>query len=332
MNNKLKQVIESMHKANIDSMIVLKPENIRYLTGFRPSSSSILILKDNPVLLASKIDREDASGRSLVNLEVYKEFKDVKNYLEGKVGIENSMNVETYFKLAGDFELETSDIVEISRAVKSKWEIENIEKALQIAEKSLLELEFSGNEVELAAQLEYNMRINDSERASFETIVASGSRSSLPHGSPTKNNVEYPILIDWGAVYNNYSSDTTRTIIETEKQEEIFNIVLEAQQTAIKSIKPGIKSSDIDNIAREVITEYGYGDAFIHSTGHGVGLEIHEKPSLSKNDEDILEKNMVVTVEPGIYLEGEFGIRIEDMILIKNRATVLNKTKAKLSF
>ncbi|MBZ2164698.1 M24 family metallopeptidase [Methanobacterium spitsbergense] len=332
MNTKLKQVIESMHKENIDSMIVLKPENIRYLTGFRPSSSSILILKDNPVLLASKIDREDASGRSLVNLEVYKEFKDVKNYLEGKIGIENSMNVETYKKLTGDFELETTDIVEISRAVKSKWEVENIEKALQIAEKSLLELEFSGTEVELAAQLEYNMRINDSERASFETIVASGSRSSLPHGSPTKNEVEYPILIDWGAVYNNYSSDTTRTIIETEKQEEIFNIVLEAQQTAIKSIKPGVKSSEIDNIAREVITEYGYGDAFIHSTGHGVGLEIHEKPSLSKNDEGILEKDMVVTVEPGIYLEGEFGIRIEDMILIKNRATVLNKTKAKLSF
>jgi Xaa-Pro dipeptidase len=195
-----------------------------------------------------------------------------------------------------------------------------------------LELEFSGTEVELAAQLEYNMKINDSERASFETIVASGSRSSLPHGSPTKNNVEYPILIDWGAVYNNYSSDTTRTFIQTEKQEEIFNIVLEAQQTAIKSIKPGIKSSEIDNIAREVITEYGYGDAFIHSTGHGVGLEIHEKPSLSKNDEGILEKNMVVTVEPGIYLEGEFGIRIEDMILIKNHAKILNKTKAKLSF
>ncbi|WP_048191470.1 Xaa-Pro peptidase family protein [Methanobacterium sp. SMA-27] len=332
MNTKLKQVIESMHKENIDSMIVLKPENIRYLTGFRPSSSSILILKDNPVLLASKIDREDASGRSLVNLEVYKEFKDVKNYLEGKIGIENSMNVETYKKLTGDFELETTDIIEISRAVKSKWEVENIEKALQIAEKSLLELKFSGTEVELAAQLEYNMRINDSERSSFETIVASGSRSSLPHGSPTKNEVEYPILIDWGAVYNNYSSDTTRTIIETEKQEEIFNIVLEAQQTAIKSIKPGVKSSEIDNIAREVITEYGYGDAFIHSTGHGVGLEIHEKPSLSKNDEGILEKDMVVTVEPGIYLEGEFGIRIEDMILIKNRATVLNKTKAKLSF
>jgi Xaa-Pro dipeptidase len=332
MHTKLKQVIEAMHHKSIDSMMVLKPENIRYLTGFRPSSSSILILKDEPVLLASKIDREDASKNSMVNLDVYKEFDDVKELLKGKIGIEKSMTVETYKKLIGDFEVVTTDIVEISRSVKSKWEVENIENALRIAEKSLIELDFSGTEVELAAKLEYNMRINGSERSSFESIMASGVRSSLPHGSPSKNTIESPVLIDWGAVYNNYSSDTTRTIVETEKQEEIFNIVLDAQTTAIKSIKPGVKSSYIDTIARDVITEYGYGDSFIHSTGHGVGLEIHEKPSLSKNDEETLEKGMVVTVEPGIYLEGEFGVRIEDMILITNRGKVLNKINTKLSF
>jgi len=330
MNTKLKKVIESMHQKKIDCMIVLKPENIRYLTGFRPSSSSILILKDNPILLASKIDREDASGSSMVNFEVYKKFDDVKKLLEGKVGIEKSMTVETYQKLSGGFEVETTDIVEISRSVKSTWEVENIKKALQIAEKSLMELEFSGTEVELAAKLEYNMRINGSERASFETIMASGPRTSLPHSTPSPNEIESPVLIDWGAVYNNYSSDTTRTIIQTEKQEEIFNIVLDAQKTAIKSIKPGMRSCEIDIAARDVITEYGYGDSFIHSTGHGVGLEIHESPSLSKNDESKLEKEMVVTVEPGIYLEGEFGIRIEDMVLIKNRAIVLNKLKTKI--
>jgi len=330
MNTKLKKVIESMHQKKIDCMIVLKPENIRYLTGFRPSSSSILILKDNPILLASKIDREDASGSSMVNFEVYKKFDDVKKLLEGKVGIEKSMTVETYQKLSGGFEVETTDIVEISRSVKSTWEVENIKKALQIAEKSLMELEFSGTEVELAAKLEYNMRINGSERASFETIMASGPRTSLPHSTPSPNEIESPVLIDWGAVYNNYSSDTTRTIIRTEKQEEIFNIVLDAQKTAIKSMKPGMRSCEIDIAARDVITEYGYGDSFIHSTGHGVGLEIHESPSLSKNDESKLEKEMVVTVEPGIYLEGEFGIRIEDMVLIKNRAIVLNKLKTKI--
>jgi len=332
MNTKLKQVIESLHNKNIDCMVVLKPENIRYLTGFRPSSSSILILKDNPILLASKIDRENASGSSMVNLEVYKKFDDVKKLLNGKIGIEKSMTVETYKKLSEGFDVETTDIVDISRSVKSNWEIENIEKALQIAEKSFMGLEFTGTEVELAAQLEYNMRINGSERASFESIMASGPRTSLPHGSPSLNKVESPILVDWGAVYNNYSSDTTRTIIETERQEEIFNIVLDAQKTAIKAIKPGVRSCEIDTAARDVITEYGYGDAFIHSTGHGVGLEIHEKPNLSKNDEAKLEKGMVITVEPGIYLEGEFGVRIEDMVLVKNHASVLNKIKTKMNF
>ena len=332
MNTKLKQIIESLHNKNIDCMVVLKPENIRYLTGFRPSSSSILILKDNPILLASKIDREDASGSSMVNLEVYKEFDDVKKLLSGKVGIEKSMTVETYKKFFEGFDIESTDLVEISRSVKSSWEVENIEKALRIAEKSFMELEFTGTEVELAAQLEYNMRINGSERASFDSIMASGSRTSLPHGTPSMNKVESPILVDWGAVYNNYSSDTTRTIIETERQEEIFNIVLDAQKTAIKAIKPGVRSCDIDTAARDVITEYGYADAFIHSTGHGVGLEIHEKPNLSKNDEAKLEKGMVITVEPGIYIEGEFGVRIEDMVLVKNNASVLNKIKTKMSF
>ncbi len=332
MNTKLKQVIESLHQKNLDCMVILKPENIRYLTGFRPSSSSILILKDDPILLASKIDREDASGSSMVNLEVYKEFDDVKKLLTGKIGIEKSMTVETYKKLSDNFDIETTDIVEISRSVKSNWEVENIVKALQIAEKSFMELDFHGTEVELAAQLEYNMRINGSERASFESIMASGARTSLPHGTPSLNKVESPILVDWGAVYNNYSSDTTRTIIETERQEEIFDIVLDAQKTAIKSIKPGVRSCDVDTAARDVITEYGYGDAFIHSTGHGVGLEIHEKPNLAKMDEAKLEKGMVITVEPGIYLEGEFGVRIEDMILVKNQASVLNKIKTKINF
>ncbi len=332
MNTKLKSVIEAMHAQNMNSMMILKPENIRYLTGFRPSSSSILILKDEPVLLASKIDRENASGSSMVNLEVYKKFDDVKKFLDGKIGIEKSMTVETYEKLSNDFELETTDIIETERSIKSNWEVGNIKKALEIAEKSFIELEFSGTEVEVAAQLEYNMRINGSERASFESIVASGARSSLPHGTPSNNPVEKPVLVDWGAVYNNYSSDTTRTLVENDRQEEIFNIVWDAQKTAIKLIKPGVKSSDIDAAARDVITEYGYGDSFIHSTGHGVGLEIHENPSLSKNEDDTLKKGMIVTVEPGIYIEGEFGVRIEDMILIENRGVVLNKIKARLNF
>ena len=137
-------------------------------------------------------------------------------------------------------------------------------------------------------------------------------------------------MIDWGALYQNYASDITRTIIKSEEEEEILSIVLEAQKKAIETIKPGVKASYIDKVARNVIEDYGYGDNFIHSTGHGVGLEIHEKPSLSSKSDEKLEKGMVVTVEPGIYLEGKFGVRIEDMVLIKNRAKVLTSHPRKI--
>ena len=123
---------------------------------------------------------------------------------------------------------------------------------------------------------------------------------------------------------------STRTLIKSEEEEEIISIVLESQKEAIKNIKPGVKASYIDKVARSVIEDYGYGDKFIHSTGHGVGLEVHEKPSLSSRSDEKLEKGMVVTVEPGIYLEGKFGIRVEDMVLIKNRAKVLTNPPQKI--
>lgn len=168
--------------------------------------------------------------------------------------------------------------------------MKNIESALKIAESSMMELEFSGTENDIAAQLEYNMRIKGSTKPSFDTIVASGQRSSIPHATVTSKPVESPIVIDWGAVYNNYCSDTTRTVIETEEQEEIFNIVVEAHDEAVKAIKPGVLTADVDKAARDVITEYGYGDNYIHSTGHGVGIEIHEWPNLSIKSDETLQK------------------------------------------
>jgi Xaa-Pro dipeptidase len=175
------------------------------------------------------------------------------------------------------------------------------------------------------------MRTAGSIRPAFETIVASGPRSSLPHATTTSQNLETPVVMDWGALYQNYSSDITRTLVQGEKEEEIFGIVLEAQKKAIDAIKPGIKASYVDKVARGVIEDYGYGDCFTHSTGHGVGLEVHERPFLSSRDELKLGKNMIVTLEPGIYLKNEFGVRIEDMLLIKNRAKVLTNIPHKIS-
>ncbi|KAF5075620.1 M24 family metallopeptidase [Methanobacterium aggregans] len=332
MSKKLSGILGKMQEKNMDSLIALKPENIHYITGFNPSSFSLLLLKDEPVLFTSKLDIEAASHISTVPVEELKSLKDIKELLKGKVGIESSMTVKTYRKLSNNFKADITDLIEVSRMVKSLDEIQNVKKALEIAEKSFEDVEFSGTENEVAAKLEYNMMVRGSNKPSFETIVASGKRSSLPHASLTTKEIESPVVVDWGAVYNGYASDTTRTIIETEKQEEIFRIVLEANKKAVSAIKPGVKTSDVDKAARDVIEEYGYGDAYIHSTGHGVGLEIHEMPSLSQKDDTTLEKGMIVTVEPGIYLEGKFGVRVEDMVHVTNRGKVLNKLSHELTF
>ncbi len=320
-----------MHKQEIDSLIILKPENITYLTDFKPSSSSILILKDDAVLFTSKMEMDDALNKSKIQVEELKSLNEVKKILEGTVGIENSLSVSTYKKICNDFKTRLTDVVESSRIIKSNYEVKYIEKAIEIAETSLMKTEISETENGFAAELEDNMKLKGSIKPAFDTIIASGVRSSLPHATVSSNNLESPVVIDWGAVYNNYCSDTTRTIVENEKQAEIFEIVLEAQKEAIKVIKPGIKSSYVDKVARKVIEDYGYGKYFIHSTGHGLGLEVHEKPLLSQNDESKLHEGMVITVEPGIYIKDEFGVRIEDIVHIKKKAVILNKIKKKIT-
>ena len=327
--DRVNNILDEMLKEEIPAMLLLQEENIFYMSGFKPSGFSILVLKDEPLLLVSKMDSEEANETSRIPLQEFNSFKDLKNMLNelklSKLGIEESMKIGFYNKIKNNYNMEVTDLIERSRMIKTSHEINSIKKSISIAEKSFNKLEFKKNEWELAAELEYLMRMNGSQKEAFETIVASGSRSSLPHALPTSNKLEYPLLIDWGAVWDNYSSDCTRTIIETEKQEEVLNICLEAQKEAIKSIKPGISACEIDSIARGVIKDYGYVDNFIHSTGHGVGLQVHEKPSISSREEITLEKNMVITIEPGIYLGGEWGVRIEDIVLIKNKAGKLSK-------
>ena len=329
------KITDEMQKESIDTLLILNPNNINYLAGFRPSAASILIVKDEPVLFTNQMDMEDALLNSKIPVEEFKSMKELKGSLTGTIGLESSMNIQTFERLKKDasFETKITDIVERLRSIKTNDELKNIEKALEIAENAFKSAEFDSNktENEIAAEIEYNMRLNGSQKASFDTIVASGKRSSLPHADVSDNTIEMPIVIDWGALYNNYCSDTTRTIIETERHEEIFDIVLEAQKSAIAAIKPGVKACEVDKAARDVIEEYGYGESFIHSTGHSVGLEIHENPSLSKRDETTIEKGMVITVEPGIYLKDDFGVRIEDMIHVTNKGRVLNKLDKKIN-
>lgn len=220
---------------------------------------------------------------------------------------------------------ELSNNIYDMRTIKSAEEIEKIQKAQEIAEKAFDEiLGFISpgvTEREIALKLDSCMLENGAEGLSFETIALAGANTSMPHGVPGNYKVKNGdfVLMDFGAVYDGYHSDMTRTVCvgqSSEKMGKIYDIVLKAQLEALKKVKSGITGSELDGYARDIIDESGYGDFFGHSLGHGVGMEIHEFPTASSKSETILKENMVVTVEPGIYLPGEFGVRIEDFVVV----------------
>ncbi|MDR0900641.1 MAG: aminopeptidase P family protein, partial [Methanobrevibacter sp.] len=326
MNEKrLNNVINKLNSFDFDAMVCIDFNNIKYLSNYSPTSFAICILKEDPIILSSAMDMEIATETSEIPVKEFKSFSDLKELFKKeksknsenfkKIAIESNLPVSIYNKLEGPWELAISDILQDIRMVKDKNEIAIMKEATTISHKSFKELNIQElqekgiTEGEAAYKLGYLMREDGAEKESFETIIASGSNSSLPHAKTEHKKLEAPILMDWGCKYNSYCSDTSRTIPYTEYQEEIFDIVLEAHNKAIKAIKPGIAACEIDNVARSIIADYGFEDNFIHSTGHSLGLDIHESPSISKKDNTILKENMVITIEPGIYFEGKFGVR-----------------------
>ncbi|MCD7782062.1 MAG: aminopeptidase P family protein [Methanosphaera sp.] len=321
------EILDQLNDENIDSMFIFKPENIKYISDFYPSSFAYLIIDEEPVLYVNSIDKQDAQANSSIETRDIEKLSKIKDLLKGNIAVENSLDFEYLKFLSDDIgNIVSSTVIEDMRTTKTKKEITNIRNSIGIASNAIGEIDFTSTEKYAAATLEFDMTINGSIKPAFDTIVASGVRSSSPHSLTSMNRVESPIVVDWGAKYDHYCSDITRTFIDSERQEEIWNIVLEAQRAAIDIIKPGVKLSDVDMAARDVITEYGYGEYFIHSTGHGFGLNIHEAPNVSYNSDGVLEKNMIVTAEPGIYIPGEFGVRIEDDILVSNNSEVLTSS------
>lgn len=330
---KTDKILNQLNEENIDSMFVYSPENIKYISDFYPSSFAYLIIQDEPILYVNSIDKESAEEKSQIETRDVIKFTEVKDLLKGTIAVENSLDFGLAKYLTDDISsVKTSEVFYNHRKTKTKEEITKIKNSIGIAENAINEIDFSSTEKFAAASLEFDMTINGSIKPAFDTIVASGKRSSSPHSETSMNRVETPIVVDWGAKYDYYCSDITRTFIDNERQEEIWNIVLEAQKAAIKTIAPGVSYADVDNAARDVITEYGYGEYFIHSTGHGFGLEIHEDPVISNKVDGTLEENMVITAEPGIYIPGEFGVRIEDDVLVKKNSEVLTNLDKKLDF
>lgn len=330
-NVRIDNTLKRLNQNGFQGMILGDFNNIRYISGYLPTSVAIAIIKENPIVYTVEMDFEVAEKTSdieIKKMDFEEIIKDLKEEGIDNLAIESQLPVSLYKKF-DDFDLKISDALEIERMVKSSDEIDKMIKAANIAHKSLKELDVRSKqengleEWDCSYELGYLMRKNGAETESFDTIFASGANSSLPHSIPRKQSLETPVLVDYGCKYQGYCSDTTRTFVYNEFQEEISTIVLEAHDKAIASIKPGVPVCEIDKVARDIIAEYGYGDKFIHSTGHGVGLDIHENPSASINDKTTLENNMIITVEPGIYLEGEFGVRIEDTILVDGKGKIL---------
>jgi Xaa-Pro aminopeptidase len=255
------------------------------------------------------------------------------------------MSVATYealrAQLAPGTQLRSSTgLVEEIRSVKSRHEIEQIRAAVRLCSNAFANIlpyvRPGVRELDLAAELDYQMRKLGAEKSSFETIVASGPRSALPHAQPAAKTIGQRelLLIDVGAQLNGYSSDMTRMLHlgrPSAKTRRLYRVVLEAQQAALDAVRENIAASRVDLATRRVLKAHGLAPLFTHSTGHGLGLEIHEPPRLGKNEKTLLRAGMVLTVEPGVYIEGFGGIRIEDTVVVTSHGCeILTPTSKEL--
>jgi len=323
---------------DVTNFLVLNSVNIVYFTGFS-GAAALLIPKDGEcVLYVSGTNFEQAKHVvKNVRVELLKRgeklfqrvCQDVKTSVGAKLAVD-SLSVESWRFLVKAVRDENclvvaGDVVLGLRAVKSSEELEFICEACRIADAGIntaFEVVEPGvDEQDVAAEVEYVMRKQGSKGAAFDTIVASGANSAFPHGTSESRIIMEGdfVVVDLGATVNGYRSDITRTMVAGKigsRQQEIFGTVKVAQDLAVKTIRAGIRAAEADSIAREIVSRAGFGDYFVHNLGHGVGLEIHEAPILSPNSENILEQGNVVTVEPGVYIVGYGGVRIEDTVLV----------------
>lgn len=326
-----------MQEKGLKALLITNATNRLYMTGFTGSAGYVLITDTKAYLLTDFRYMTQAPQQAPAYEVVEhapKAMDTVKQLLDQqglkKVGFEqNDLTYGTYLAtaqaLSGIELVPTDGLVEQLRIIKDASELAVMQEAADLADRTFTHilnfLKPGAKEIDIALEIEMFVRKNGAASTSFETIVASGERSALPHGKASDRILQSNefVKMDYGAYYKNYCSDITRTVVlgkPTDKHKEIYNIVLEAQLEALDKIRPGMTGKEADALCRDVITRYGYGDYFGHGTGHGLGLEIHEEPRLSRLGHTVLTPGMTVTVEPGIYLPGFGGVRIEDDIVI----------------
>lgn len=334
--------------------LITSDVNRRYFTGMKSSDGLVLAFPEKAYLLIDfrYIEKARNTVTSAEVIELKKLQPQMSELLKkhgvSKVSVESdTMTIRqlnsykhTFREVTFDDSNALSDAVKKLRMTKDDEEISYIRKAQEIAETAFEELlpfiRAGVTEREIALELNRLMFFYGAEDLSFETIALAGANTSMPHGVPSDKKVgegEF-VLLDFGAVWNGYHSDMTRTVCvgkPSEEMEKVYNVVLEAQLAALEAARAGITGRELDRISRDIIENAGYGEYFGHSLGHGVGMDIHEAPNASQGNELPLNEGAVVTIEPGIYLAGKFGVRIEDfVILTENGCENLTKCAKKL--
>jgi Xaa-Pro aminopeptidase len=338
LNSRLNRFREIMRERKISAALITNEQNVRYLSGFTGNDSALLVTAHKKLLLTDFRYREEAHNSARGWRIIFEPY----GLLEKAGAVAKKFRIRRLCVEAGHMKVadlrglrkEVGRGVKIHpqdamvgelRLIKSDWEVQQIENALRIQEACFLELcrglRSGISEREAAAKLRLQMVRSGADDEAFQCMFQIGSHSSLPHGRPTDRvlNGDSIILLDWGAKLGGYHSDLTRTFFIgsiSPQLRRIHEIVSAAQRAAIEKIAPGVEMKDVDKAARDVIAKAGFGKAFGHSTGHGLGLDIHEFPSLSMRAKGTLKPGMVVTVEPGIYIPRLGGVRIEDDVLV----------------
>ena len=350
--DRLKAFRSTFDENGVDGFLVTGPFNRRYMTGFTGTAGVAVISRDDAAFVTDFRYTEQAAGqvKGYRIVEQSGALTDEVAKVIGEMGItkigfeQDTLPYAEYDRFrkaaAGTQFVPVSGVIEKFRMYKTEEEAQVLREAARIADAAfghiLTFIRPGITELDVSNELEFFMRRQGATSSSFDIIVASGKRSALPHGVATDKVIEQGdmITLDYGALYNGYISDITRTVAVGEPPEElkkIYGIVLEAQKRALAALKPGMSGIEADAVARDYIKEHGYGGAFGHSTGHGIGLEVHEGPALSFRSDMKLEPGMAVTVEPGIYVPGLGGVRIEDDALItEDGAEVLTSSTKEL--
>lgn len=349
-----RRLAEKLRKENLDGFLVTAAPHLRYLFGFSGSNGLGLISAGDGTYFFTDtrydqqvkkevrgVNTSVLRGSLVAGLKALPLFKTPRQ----RIGFDSkNMTVKTmdlYFSaLSKVFWEKTDNFVETLLAVKDIEELSRIKKAVEIAditfEEILPALRPGVRELDVAAELEYRLKKNGAEAPAFETIVASGYRSAWPHGRASEKKIgkDELVTLDFGAFYGGYCSDITRTVVvgkASARQKKVYNTVLAAQKRGIAAVRPGLKGKEVDRRTREVIERAGWGKYFGHGTGHGIGLLVHDFPGMGQASEDVLKAGMVVTIEPGVYIPGWGGVRIEDDVYVGPRGgVVLNRAPKKL--